>query len=324
MSSPDQPGPKATRRIASPASLELLQDVEVEITLEIGRRRLRIADVLKLSTGQTLELAKAAGEPLDIFVNGRLLGRGEAIVIGDRYGVRITEVATPEPRGSREAAAWRGAIGVALGVMTLAGPAAGGPAGAVRPRSVDLRGGDPARLCGRPSPSSSPRSPRGRAQGGSSPRSSRCAGGAAFYWRKRGKAGAAARVRADHRPARLGGPAQRAPRRQRRGPAAPHRSHAPVDPEPGHPRRRRARAGRSAEPPISPWVHAWRRCSAQRRTASEERRPRPGGHGSGRERRSRTSPRACSRCGESDDSSRSTSRSWTLRGWRRSSRSSRC
>ncbi len=81
------------------ASLDLLKDVEVEITLEIGRRRLRIAEVLKLTTGQTLELAKAAGEPLDIFVNGRLLGRGEAIVVGDRYGVRITEVASADSKG---------------------------------------------------------------------------------------------------------------------------------------------------------------------------------------------------------------------------------
>jgi len=60
---------------------------------------MRIADVLKLATGQTLELAKAAGEPLDIFVNGRLLGRGEAVVLGDRYGVRITEIATPTEEG---------------------------------------------------------------------------------------------------------------------------------------------------------------------------------------------------------------------------------
>jgi flagellar motor switch protein FliN/FliY len=54
--------------------------------------------VLKLATGQTLELSKAAGEPLDIFVNGRLLGRGEAIVMGDRYGVRITELVSPNSR----------------------------------------------------------------------------------------------------------------------------------------------------------------------------------------------------------------------------------
>ena len=98
MSSPEQSSPKVPAE-TSPASLEMLQDVEVEITLEIGRRRLRIADVLKLTTGQTLELAKAAGEPLDIFVNGRLLGRGEAIVVGDRYGVRITEIASAESRG---------------------------------------------------------------------------------------------------------------------------------------------------------------------------------------------------------------------------------
>jgi flagellar motor switch protein FliN/FliY len=79
-------------------SLDLLRDVEVEVTVEIGRRRLRIADILRLSAGQMLELSKAAGEPLDIFVNGRLLGRGEAVVMGDRYGVRITEIVAP-PRG---------------------------------------------------------------------------------------------------------------------------------------------------------------------------------------------------------------------------------
>jgi len=100
MSSIDNQGPKpgdaADPRVGS---LDLLKEVEVEITLEIGRRRLRIADVLKLSAGQTLELSKAAGEPLDILVNGRLLGRGEAIVMGDRYGVRITEIVAPSARG---------------------------------------------------------------------------------------------------------------------------------------------------------------------------------------------------------------------------------
>jgi flagellar motor switch protein FliN/FliY len=77
----------------------LLREVEVEITLEIGRRRMRIADVLKLAPGHTLELAKSAGEPLDIFVNGHLLGRGEAVVLGDRYGVRITEIVAPPEQG---------------------------------------------------------------------------------------------------------------------------------------------------------------------------------------------------------------------------------
>jgi flagellar motor switch protein FliN len=100
MSSVQNPDPNATEGgDAHVGSLDILRDVEVEITLEIGRRRLRIADVLKLSSGQTLELSKAAGEPLDILVNGRLLGRGEAVVMGDRYGVRITEIVAPNARG---------------------------------------------------------------------------------------------------------------------------------------------------------------------------------------------------------------------------------
>jgi flagellar motor switch protein FliN/FliY len=103
---PNNPSPNAATNpepASNPASIVtagagamfLLHDVQVELTLEIGRRRMRIADVLKLSTGQTLELTKAAGEPLDIFVNGKLLGRGEAVVVGDRYGVRITEIVAP-------------------------------------------------------------------------------------------------------------------------------------------------------------------------------------------------------------------------------------
>ncbi len=74
------------------AALGLLRDVEVEVTLEIGRKRMKIGDLLRLGTGQTLELEKAAGEPLEIVVNGRVIGRGEAVVLGDRYGLRITEI----------------------------------------------------------------------------------------------------------------------------------------------------------------------------------------------------------------------------------------
>lgn len=80
-------------------AFHVLRDVGVEVTLEIGRRRMRIADVLRLSAGQTIELSKAAGEPIDIYVNGQLLGRGEAVVVGDRYGVRITELVAPEQGG---------------------------------------------------------------------------------------------------------------------------------------------------------------------------------------------------------------------------------
>jgi flagellar motor switch protein FliN len=100
MTAPDQDstdGAPAVRpldlaKAAAFSDFQLLHDVQVELTLEIGRRRMRIADVLKLTTGATLELSKLVGEPLDIFVNGQLLGRGEAVVVGDRYGLRITEL----------------------------------------------------------------------------------------------------------------------------------------------------------------------------------------------------------------------------------------
>lgn len=73
-------------------AMALLRDVEVELTLEIGRRRMRIADVIKLAPGQTVELEKQAGEPLELLVNGRVIGRGEAVVVGGRYAIRITEI----------------------------------------------------------------------------------------------------------------------------------------------------------------------------------------------------------------------------------------
>jgi flagellar motor switch protein FliN/FliY len=82
-------------------AMSLLKDVEVELALEIGRRRMRIADVLKLGPGQMVELDKQAGEPLELLVNGRLVGRGEAVVVGERYGIRITEIITPEGGESR-------------------------------------------------------------------------------------------------------------------------------------------------------------------------------------------------------------------------------
>jgi flagellar motor switch protein FliN/FliY len=76
--------------------MALLREVEVEVTLEIGRKRMRIADVAKLGPGATLELDKQAGEPLELLVNGRLIGRGEAVVVGDRYAIRITEIVAHE------------------------------------------------------------------------------------------------------------------------------------------------------------------------------------------------------------------------------------
>src|SRR5690242_2021524 len=73
-------------------SLGFVMDVPVELTVELGRKNVRIADILRLGPGSILELTKANGEPLDIYVNNRLVARGEAVVVGERYGIRLTEV----------------------------------------------------------------------------------------------------------------------------------------------------------------------------------------------------------------------------------------
>lgn len=72
--------------------MNFVLDVPVEVTIELGRRNMRIAEVLRLGPGSTLELDKVSGDPLDIYVNNQLIARGEAVVIGERYGVRLTEV----------------------------------------------------------------------------------------------------------------------------------------------------------------------------------------------------------------------------------------
>lgn len=72
--------------------LSLVLDVPVSVTVELGSRTIPISDILTLGPGSVIELGKAAGESLDILVNGKLVARGEAVVVGEKYGVRVTEV----------------------------------------------------------------------------------------------------------------------------------------------------------------------------------------------------------------------------------------
>jgi len=86
-------------------NLSFVMDVPVELTIELGRKTTRIGDVLRLGPGSILELSKANGEPLDVYVNNRLIARGEAVVVGERYGIRLTEVVVNDDgrsRGSKE------------------------------------------------------------------------------------------------------------------------------------------------------------------------------------------------------------------------------
>jgi len=79
-------------------NLSLLIDVELEIVVELGRRRLPLSDILRLSNGSVIELEKMMGEPLQVFANGKFIAEGEAVVIDEQFGVRITSLASQRKR----------------------------------------------------------------------------------------------------------------------------------------------------------------------------------------------------------------------------------
>lgn len=79
-------------------NFDLLLDIPLEVSVEIGRTRLTIRELLHLGPGSVMELAKAAGEPLDVLVNGKPIARGEAVMVNDRFGVRLTDIISPSDR----------------------------------------------------------------------------------------------------------------------------------------------------------------------------------------------------------------------------------
>lgn len=74
------------------ADLDLLADVELSVTVELGRVRMRIRDLLRLHEGSVVELDRVVGSPVDVVVNGSVVARGDVVVVGDELGVRITEL----------------------------------------------------------------------------------------------------------------------------------------------------------------------------------------------------------------------------------------
>jgi len=80
------------------ANLELLLDVPLAVTVELGRTKMMVRDLLRLGHGSVVELTKMAGEPLDILVNGKPVARGEAVMVNDRFGVRLTDVVSAAER----------------------------------------------------------------------------------------------------------------------------------------------------------------------------------------------------------------------------------
>ena len=79
-------------------SLDVILDVPVTLSLEVGRTRMPIRNLLQLNQGSVVELERGAGEPLDVFVNGTLIAHGEVVVVNDRFGVRLTDVVSPSER----------------------------------------------------------------------------------------------------------------------------------------------------------------------------------------------------------------------------------
>jgi flagellar motor switch protein FliN/FliY len=83
---------------ADKGNLDFILDIPLEITVELGRTRMMVNELLKLGQGSVIELGKIAGETLEILANNRLIARGDVVVINDKYGIRLTEVISPAER----------------------------------------------------------------------------------------------------------------------------------------------------------------------------------------------------------------------------------
>jgi flagellar motor switch protein FliN/FliY len=94
----ETPNPKAGKAAGDGENLDLLLDIPLEITIELGRTRMLINDLLKLGQGSVIELTKEAGDTLEILANNRLIAKGDVVVVNKKYGVRLTEVISPVER----------------------------------------------------------------------------------------------------------------------------------------------------------------------------------------------------------------------------------
>jgi len=79
-------------------NMDVILDVPVTMAMEVGRTRISIRNLLQLNQGSVVELERAAGEPLDVFVNGTLVAHGEVVVINEKFGIRLTDVISPAER----------------------------------------------------------------------------------------------------------------------------------------------------------------------------------------------------------------------------------
>ncbi|MGD8107219.1 flagellar motor switch protein FliN [Pantoea sp. FN0302] len=92
---------KDTQVAAFSEDLKLILDIPVKMTVELGRTKMTIKELLRLSQGSVVTLDGLAGEPLDILINGYLIAQGEVVVVSDKFGIRITDIITPSERMQR-------------------------------------------------------------------------------------------------------------------------------------------------------------------------------------------------------------------------------
>jgi len=86
------------KKSSSSRDIKFLLDVPLTVTVEIGKTRMLINDLLQLGQGSVIELNKLAGDPMEILVNGKLIARGEVVVVNEKFGIRLTDIVSPEER----------------------------------------------------------------------------------------------------------------------------------------------------------------------------------------------------------------------------------
>src|SRR3990167_4445784 len=92
VSEKEEPGP------SSSLNLDFILDIPLQVTVELGRTKMRIHDLLQLGQGSVIELSKLVGEPLEIFVNEKLVAKGDVVIVNEKFGVRLTDIVSPVER----------------------------------------------------------------------------------------------------------------------------------------------------------------------------------------------------------------------------------
>ncbi len=92
---------KGEKKDKASFDLDFILDIPLTLTVELGRNKMLISELLQLGQGSVLELTKLAGEPMDIFINQRLIARGEVVVVNEKFGVRLTDIVSPAERVNR-------------------------------------------------------------------------------------------------------------------------------------------------------------------------------------------------------------------------------